>query len=95
MTFILKAVAILLIFAFVVYVLKMISRLSFNVRNTAKELNRMREQATARQPKSTEMSRCVACGSFVAARDAVTVSAGGRAQIFCSTECLQSRVKTA
>ena len=42
MTFILKAVVILFIFAFVVYVLKMIARLSLHVRKTAKELTKMR-----------------------------------------------------
>jgi hypothetical protein len=92
---ILKAVIILFIFAFVVYVLKMIARLSFNVRNTAKELNKMREQGVTRQPKSTEMIRCIACGSFVAPRDAVQVTSGGRVQTFCSHDCLQARAKTA
>lgn len=95
MTFILKAVAILFIFAFVVYVLKAITRLSANVRKTAKELNKMRDQATVRQPASTEMIRCAACGAFVSPRDAVQVSAGGKAQRFCSYECLQTHAKTA
>jgi hypothetical protein len=94
-TFILRAVIILFIFAFVVYVLKMISRLSFNARTTTKELNKMREQVATRQPKSTEMLRCAACGSFVPTRDAVRVSSGGRVQTFCSHECLQTRAKTA
>lgn len=92
---ILRAVLILFIFAFVVYVLKMIARLRFTVRNTVKELNKMREQATTRQGKSTEMTRCAACGAFVAARDAVQVASGGRAQTFCSHECLHARAKTA
>lgn len=91
-----KAVAILFIFAFVVYVLKMISRLSLHVRKTAKELTKMRDQAAApRQPKSTEMIRCAACGAFVAPRDAVQVTSGGRGQMFCSYECLQTHAKTA
>ncbi len=89
-----KAVVILLIFAFVVYVLKMISRLSLHVRKTAKELTQMRDQATTRQPKSTEMIRCAACGAFVAPRDAVQVTSGGRGQMFCSYECLQTHAKT-
>jgi hypothetical protein len=93
-TFILKAVVILFIFAFVVYVLKMISRLTANVRKTAKELNKMREQAPAQKPKSTEMIRCAACGAFVAPRDAVQVTTGGRGQMFCSYECVQARAKT-
>lgn len=95
MTFILKAVVVLLIFAFVVYVLKMISRLSVHVRKTAKELNIMRDQTASRQPASTEMIRCVACGAFIAPRDAVQVTSGGRAQRFCSHECLQTHAKTA
>lgn len=95
MTFILKAVAVLLIFAFIVYVLKMIARLSFNVRNTAKELNKMRDQVATRQGKSTEMLRCASCGAFVAAQDAVRVSSGGRAQTFCSHECLHAHARPA
>ncbi|MBL8204892.1 MAG: hypothetical protein JNM09_11735 [Blastocatellia bacterium] len=94
MTFILKAVVILFIFAFVVYVLKAITRLSANVRKTAKELNKVRDQTPSRQPKSTEMVRCAACGAFVAPRDAVQVTSGGRGQMFCSYECLQTRAKT-
>ncbi len=94
MTFIFRAIVILFIFAFVVYVLKMISRLTANVRKTAKELNKMRDQAPTRQPKSTEMIRCAACGAFVAPRDAVQVTSGGRGQMFCSYECLQTHAKT-
>ena len=95
MIFIFRIIVILFIFAFVVYVLKMIARLSFNVRNTAKELNKMREQVGMRQGKSTEMLRCVACGAFVSAQDAVKVTFGGRAQTFCSHECLHARARTA
>lgn len=92
---ILRAVLILFVFAFVVYVLKMIARLRFTVRNTAKEINKLREQAAPQPGKNTEMARCAACGAFVAARDAVQVSSGGRAQTFCSHECLHARAKTA
>ena len=95
MTFILRAVVIVFIFAFVVYVMKAISRLSSNLRSTAKELNKMRDQAPTHQPKSTEMIRCAACGAFVAPRDAVQVTSSGRGQMFCSYECLQTHAKTA
>lgn len=95
MIFIFRIVVILFIFSFVVYVLKMIARLSFTVRNTAKEMSKMREQVATRQGKSTEMLRCVACGAFVAAQDAVQVSSGGRAQTFCSHECLHTHAKIA
>lgn len=96
MTFILRFVAIVFIFAFVVYVLKSLARLSFNIRNTAKEMNKMRESATTRQSaKSTTMMRCVACGAFVAERDAVQLSSAGSAQVFCSHECLQLHAKSA
>lgn len=95
MIFLFRIVAILFVFAFVVYVLKMIARLRFTVRNTAKEVSKMRQQVEMRQGKSTEMLRCAACGAFVAAQDAVTIVAGGRDQIFCSYECLHTRAKTA
>lgn len=95
MIFLLRIVVILFIFSFVVYVLKMIARLRFTVRNTAKEVSKMRQQVEMRQGKSTEMLRCVACGAFVAVQDAVTIVAGGRDQTFCSHECLHTRAKTA
>ena len=95
MIFIFRIIVILFIFSFVVYVLKMIARLSFNVRNTAKELNKMRDQVVTRQGKSTDMIRCSACGAFVIAQDAVKVTSGGRAQTFCSHECLQAHARTA
>lgn len=95
MIFLLRIVVILFIFAFVVYVLKMIARLRFTVRNTAKEVSKMREQVEMRQGKSTEMLRCAACGAFIAAQDAVKIVAGGRAQTFCSHECLHAHAKTA
>lgn len=95
MIFLFRIVVILFVFAFVVYVLKMIARLSFTARNTAKELSKVREQVATRQGKNTEMLRCAACGAFVAAPDAVKVSSGGRAQTFCSHECLHTRAKTA
>lgn len=95
MIFIFRIIVILFIFAFVVYVLKMIARLSFNVRNTTKELNKMREQVATRQPKSTEMIRCAACGAFVPAQEVVKIVSGGRAQVFCSHECLHAHAKTA
>lgn len=95
MTFILKTVVILFIFAFVVYVMKAIARLSSNVRKTAKELNKMRDPSAPRRAASTDMIRCAACGAFVASRDVVQLSSGGRKQQFCSYECLQTHAKTA
>lgn len=97
MSFILRAVLILLIFAFVVYVIKAIARLNHNLRRTAKELRTMRErQGTARQAVgSTSMLRCAACGAFVAPHEAVQVSARGKSRTFCSTACIQAHVKSA
>lgn len=95
---ILRFVVILFIFAFIVYVMKAITRLSFNVRNTAKELRKIREQATGvgqASAKNTQMLRCVACGAFVTANDAVQIVSAGRSQTFCSHECLQLHAKTA
>jgi hypothetical protein len=96
LSFLLKAVLILIIFSFVVFVLKAIARLSFRLQGTVKEMRRLREQLGVQPPPAgAEMVRCAACGAFVAARDALTLSARGRAQAFCSKECIQAHAKSA
>lgn len=98
MSFILRAVLILLIFAFIVYVMKAIARLNFNLRRTAKELRAMREQSPGgakTSARSTSMVRCAACGAFVAPQEAVQISERGKNQMYCSTACLQAHVKSA
>ncbi|HZS05169.1 MAG TPA: hypothetical protein VFD58_10075 [Blastocatellia bacterium] len=89
------------IFAFIVYLLKTIARLSFNVRKAVREVRTLRDDLNAggRQSKakqvSAEMVRCAACGAFVSARDAMMVSSRGRSAAFCSEECLRAHVKSA
>jgi hypothetical protein len=95
LNFIFRAVAILIVFCFVVYVMKAIARLSFRVQNAVKDVRQMRQQLDERGGTSAEMIRCAACGSFVSARDAVTLSSRGLAQTFCSKECIQAHVKSA
>lgn len=91
-----RLILILLLFIFVVYVLKVMARLSFRLQGTIKEVRRIREQLGGRPEQvSAEMVRCAACGAFVSARDAVTLSARGRAQTFCSQECIRAHVKSA
>lgn len=92
MSFILRAVFILLAFAFVVYVIKSIARLSYRLRGTIKEFQNLREEVSGRPVASAEMVRCAACGAFVMSRDAVTVTAGKTARTFCSTECMRTAV---
>ena len=93
---ILRIVIILIVFCFIVYVLKAIARLSFHLQGTIKEVRKMSEQLTGqRQPANAEMVRCAACGAFVSSRDAVTLSSRGRVQTFCSNECIQAHVKSA
>jgi hypothetical protein len=94
LSFILKFVLVLLIFSFVVYVLKAIARLSFSLRGALREVRQMREQLSGREA-SAEMVRCAACGAFVAARDALRLSSRGRAETFCSHECIQAYAKSA
>lgn len=94
MGFIFRCVIILIVFAFIVYVMKAITRLSANVRRTVKDVKHLREQVGGKT-EAAEMVRCSACGAFVAARDAVTVSGHGRAQVFCSRDCLMSHAKQA
>jgi hypothetical protein len=92
LTFILRAVLILLAFAFVVYVIKSIARLSYHLRGTIKDFQKLREEVSGRPVASAEMVRCSACGAFVSSRDAVTVSSGKNARTFCSHECMRTAV---
>jgi len=88
-----KCVIILIVFSFIVYVMKAITRLSAHLRRTVKDVRSLREQVG--RPAAADMVRCSACGAFVSARDAVTVSAGGRAQTFCSHDCLVTHARRA
>ncbi len=92
MSFILRCVLILLIFAFIVYVMKAIARLSHHLRGTIKDVKEIRERASGRTAASAEMVRCASCGAFVSSRDAVTISSRGRSQMFCSRDCAQAHI---
>ncbi len=94
MGFILKCVIILLIFSFVVYVLKAITRLSAHLRGTVKDVKTLRERMGGQPKANADMVRCISCGAFVSAGDALTVTSRGRAQIFCSHECLSTHAKS-
>jgi hypothetical protein len=85
----------LFIFAFVVYVLKVLARLRFFINGTMRDVRRLRDQMMepAAGAGGPEMVRCLACGAFVAAREAVTISSARTRQSFCSNECLQRHVK--
>jgi hypothetical protein len=89
LSFILRAVLILLLFAFVVYVIKSIARLSYRLRSTIKDFQNLREEVSGRPVASAEMVRCSACGAFVMSRDALTVSSRNSARVFCSPECMR------
>jgi hypothetical protein len=88
--FIFKFVLILLVFAFVVYVLKAIARLSHHLRGTIRDMKEIREKVSP--AVSANMVRCISCGAFVSARDAVTISSRNRSQTFCSNECARAHV---
>jgi hypothetical protein len=92
--FLFKLILFTLLFAFVVYVFKMIARLAYKVRATITDVNKLRETmqsvaAGARQTVSAEMVRCAKCGAFVAAKEAVVVTDKQRKQYFCSRECVR------
>ena len=95
MPFLFKLIFYTLVFAFVVYVFKMIARLTFNVRATVKDMRKLREtmQAVAsggkRPTVSAEMVRCQTCGAFVASKEALVVAEKQKKQYFCSRECLR------
>jgi hypothetical protein len=88
--FIFRFVLVLLVFAFVVYVLKAIARLSHHLRGTIRDVREIREKMSP--AVSANMVRCLSCGAFVSARDAVTVSSRNRSQTFCSSECARAHV---
>lgn len=90
MGFIFRFVLILLVFAFVVYVLKAIARLSHHLRGTIRDVKEIREKMSP--AVSANMVRCLSCGAFVSARDAVTVSSRNSSQTFCSSECARAHV---
>ena len=93
MGFLFKLIVYTLVFSFIVYVFKMIARLTHNVRATVKDMGKLRENmqaaAQGRPTVSAEMVRCRACGSFVATKEAVTVSARQGKDTFCSHECMR------
>ncbi|MGH9753923.1 MAG: hypothetical protein ACREA2_14180 [Blastocatellia bacterium] len=92
MNFILKCVFILLVFAFIVYVLKAIARLSHHLRATIGDMKEIREKVSGRPAVSADMVRCLSCGAFVSTRDAVTLSSRNRSQVFCSGECARAHI---
>ena len=69
MGFIFKFVIILIVFSFIVYVMKAITRISAHLRRTVKDVKSLREQMGG-QTSAADMVRCSGCGAFVTARDA-------------------------
>jgi hypothetical protein len=94
LNFIFKCVLILLVFAFIVYVLKAIARLSHHLRGTIGDVKEIREKVSGRPGVSADMVRCLSCGAFVSSRDAVTISSRNRSQVFCSGECARAHIAT-
>jgi len=89
---IIRCLLILLAFAFIVYVLKAIARLSHHLRGTIKDVKEIREKAPRRSKASADMVRCLSCGAFVSSRDAVTISSRNSSQVFCSGECARTHI---
>jgi hypothetical protein len=89
-----KCVLILLVFAFIVYVLKAIARLSHHLRGTISDVKEVREKVSGRPAVSADMVRCLSCGAFVSSRDAVTISSRNRSLVFCSGDCARAHIST-
>lgn len=90
MSFIVKAVVVLLIFSFIVYVLKAISRLSFRLRGTVREVGQIRDRMLRREAVSAEMIRCEACKAFVSTQDSVQLKLRNRLVTYCSERCMRN-----
>jgi hypothetical protein len=93
LSFVIKLVIALIIFAFVVYVLKALARINHHVRKTVREIRRLQELQPDAQPVSAEMVRCAGCGAFIAPQDAVSVTARHHAQFYCSRACLKAHAR--
>jgi hypothetical protein len=93
---IIRCLIILFVFAFIVYVLKAIARLSHRLRGTINDVREIREKASGRgrttQQPSEDMVRCLSCGAFVSLRDAVTISSRNKSQAFCSSACARTHI---
>jgi len=89
---IIRCLIILFAFAFIVYVLKAIARLSHRLRATIKDVKEINEKAPGRSKASADMVRCLSCGAFVSSRDAVTISSRNSSQVFCSGECARAHI---
>ena len=89
---ILRCLLVLLAFAFIVYVLKAIARLSHHLRRTINDVKEIREKASGRSRATEDMIRCLSCGAFVSSRDAVTISSRNRSKVFCSNSCARAHI---
>jgi len=89
---ILRCLLVLLAFAFIVYVLKAIARLSHHLRRTINDVKEIREKASGRSRATEDMIRCLSCGAFVSSRDAVTISSRNSSQVFCSSACARAHI---
>lgn len=89
---IIRCLIILIAFAFIVYVLKMIARLSHNLRRTIGDVKDIRERVSGRPTASADMVRCLSCGAFVSSRDAVIVSSRSGSRAYCSDECARAHI---
>ncbi|HKQ74388.1 MAG TPA: hypothetical protein VJ810_11915 [Blastocatellia bacterium] len=93
MTFgIIRCLLILFAFAFIVYVLKAIARLSHRLRGTISDVKEIREKASGRGRTTEDMVRCLSCGAFISLRDAVTISSRNKSQAFCSSACARAHI---
>ena len=89
MSFVLRVVLVLIVFSFVVFVLKAISRLSFRLRGTMREVSRMRDRMPGSGAVSAEMVRCASCGAFVSRLDSVQLRVRNQSLSYCSELCLK------
>lgn len=91
MSFVIRLVLALLVFSFVVYVLKALARLAHHLRGTAREVKNIRVRLQHADNVSAEMVRCQSCGAFVATADALNLRLGGSSFAYCSESCLNDR----
>lgn len=91
MSFVIRLVLALLLFSFVVYVLKALARLGHHLRGTVREVKNIRDRLQQSDGVSAEMVRCHSCGAFVSASDAIRLRLANQTSVYCSESCLSGR----
>lgn len=92
MSFIFRGLLILFLFALIVYVMKAIARLRFNLSGTMRDVRNLRDRIEDPRRTSRDAVRCTSCGTFLDRREALVLRTAGAERTFCSKQCINSNL---